>query len=46
MKKLDVVKLNDAETEEHNLYKLLIKFVAEKKISMLMWTGKNISECI
>jgi hypothetical protein len=30
MKRLDVVKLNDAETEEHNLYKLLIRFVAEK----------------
>jgi hypothetical protein len=32
MERFDVIKLNDAETEEHSLHKIFIRFVAEKNV--------------
>jgi hypothetical protein len=32
IERFDVIKLNDAETEEHNLHKLLIRFTADRNM--------------
>jgi hypothetical protein len=32
MERFDVRRLNDAQTEEHNLHKILIRFAAEKNL--------------